>query len=86
MMKQKQYQPLSVAEIAISFFLVDQDQGLLDDVDVKKVVNFAQNLLQYMREEQADLLKEINQNPVYTNELAQRLRSIVEQFKKSENW
>lgn len=84
MMKQKQYQPLSVAEIAISFFLVDQ--GYLDDVEVKKVVSFAQNLLHYVHEKDASLLDEINKNPVYTDEIAQRMRNVIEQFKKSENW
>ncbi len=38
LMKQKQYSPLSVAEMAVSLFAANE--GYLDDVDIKKVVDF----------------------------------------------
>src|SRR6056300_38295 len=38
LMKQKQYSPLSVAEMAVSLFAADQ--GYIDDVDNEKVVDF----------------------------------------------
>ena len=39
LMKQPQYQPMSVAEMAVSLYAVNE--GYLDDVDVTKVVDFA---------------------------------------------
>ncbi len=57
-MKQKQYSPLSVAEMAVSLFAVDK--GYIDDVDLKKVSGFEQELQSYMRTEHAGLLDTIN--------------------------
>ena len=40
-MKQKQYSPFSVAEIAVILFAVDH--GYLDDVELNKIVAFEQD-------------------------------------------
>src|SRR5579863_396243 len=46
-MKQKQYHPLSVAEMAVALFAVDK--GYWDDIPVKSVVEYEQNLMNYVR-------------------------------------
>ena len=47
LMKQVQYSPLSVAQMALSLFAANE--GYLDDVDVKKVVDFEHALQSYMK-------------------------------------
>src|SRR5476649_1656470 len=46
MLKQKQYEPMSVAEMALSLYAVDQ--GFVDDVPLKKVTDFERDLLEYL--------------------------------------
>jgi F-type H+/Na+-transporting ATPase subunit alpha len=84
LMKQKQYSPLSVAEMAISLFAVDQ--GYLDDVEIKRVVDFEHALHGYMRTNQKALLDKINASPDYNDEIAAGLRAAIEDFKANNTW
>jgi len=84
LMKQKQYSPMSVAEQAVSLFAVNE--GYIDDVEIKKVVDFEAALLSYMRSSHADLLKQINDNPVYDDAVESGLRKAVEDFKATHTW
>jgi F-type H+-transporting ATPase subunit alpha len=81
-LKQRQYGPLSVAEMAVSFFVADQ--GYLDDVEVKKITHFEHELHSFMRQRYADLLEQINHNPTYNDEIAAQLKAAVEEFKKTQ--
>jgi F-type H+-transporting ATPase subunit alpha len=84
LMKQKQYSPLSVAEMAIVLFAVDQ--GYLDDVEIKRVVDFEHALHGYMRANQKVLMDKINAAPDYNDEIAAGLRAAIEDFKASNTW
>jgi F-type H+-transporting ATPase subunit alpha len=84
LMKQKQYSPLSVAEMAVSLFAVDQ--GYVDDVDIKKVVEFEHALHGYMRASQKPLMDRINATPDYNDEIAAGLRAAIEDFKSNNTW
>jgi len=79
LMKQKQYAPLTVAEMSVSLFAASE--GYLDDVDLKKVVDFEHALHTYMRAEQSALLDKINETPDYNDEIEAGLRKAVEDFK-----
>lgn len=79
-MKQKQYSPLSVAEMAVVLFAADK--GYLDDIKLNQVVTFEEGLLNYMKSEQADLLAEINKSGDYNDAIEGRLKAAVEAFKK----
>jgi len=57
LMKQKQYQPLTIAEMAVSLYAANE--GYLDNVDVKKVVDFEHALHSYMRANHAELLASV---------------------------
>ena len=78
LMKQSQYAPLSVAEMALSLFAANE--GFLDDVDAKKVVDFESALLAHFKSSFASDLEAINSNPDYNDEVVARLRAIVEDF------
>jgi len=84
LMKQKQYSPLSVAEMAVSLFAVDQ--GYLDDIDNDKVVDFEHALHGYMGASHAALMDKINDTGDYNDEIESGLRAAVEDFKANGTW
>lgn len=83
-MKQNQYCPLTTADMAISLFAVDQ--GLLDDVDLKKIVSFERELQAYFKVNYQGLFDLINQKPDYNDDIAQKLREVVTAFKQTQTW
>lgn len=83
-LKQKQYSPLSVADMAVSLFIADQ--GYLDDVDLKKIVSFEEELRRFMHDKYSDLLQSINDNPTFTEEVEKKLHEAVQDFKKTQSW
>ncbi|MDD9812501.1 MAG: F0F1 ATP synthase subunit alpha [Gammaproteobacteria bacterium] len=84
MMKQPQYQPMSVAEMALSLFAVNE--GYLDEVEVGKSVDFEAALQAHAKSSHAALLEEINGNPEYNDEIAAKLKAVVEDFKANGSW
>ena len=84
MLKQPQYHPLNVAEIAFSWYIVDR--GFLDDVALKEVVNFEVTLLSWLRDQQTALLDEINKHPVLSDETEKKMVEVVKEFKKTQSW
>ncbi len=83
-LKQKQYMPLSVGEMAVLLFAADQ--GYLDDIELLKVVSFAEGLLAYMRAEQADCLANINEKGDYNESIAHDLSQVITSFKTTQTW
>jgi F-type H+-transporting ATPase subunit alpha len=79
-LKQPQYSPLSIAEIALSWFLADK--GFLDDIELKKVREFELNIRHYFHAKHQDILDSINKNPMLNDELAHQLKTIIEAFKQ----
>ena len=84
LMKQKQYSPMSVAEMAISLFAANE--GFLDDVDVNKVLDFEHALHEYMKSEHGELLDKINESGDYNDEIKDGLKQGLEKFKSSQSW
>ncbi len=84
LMKQKQYSPLSVAEMAVSLFAADQ--GYLDDVENDKVVDFEHAMHAYMSANQSTLMDKINESGDYNDDIEAGLRSAVEDFKANGTW
>ena len=83
-MKQPQYSPMTVAEMAVSLYAANE--GYLDDIDVTKVRAFEDGLQAYMRANQAELMEKINRESDYTDEVAAALKSAVEDFKANHSW
>ena len=83
-MKQPQYRPLSTAQMALSLHAVNE--GFLDELEVGQVVAFERALQDYAAAEHAGLLKEIVENPVYSDEVAQKLTAVLDDFKKNGSW
>ena len=76
-MKQKQYAPMSVAEMALSIYSVNN--GYMDKVDRKKIVEFEAAMLAFARSSHKATLDAINAKPeLKANEPA--LKKICEDF------
>ncbi|BAV35067.1 ATP F0F1 synthase subunit alpha [Sulfuricaulis limicola] len=78
-MKQPQYSPMSVAEMAVTLFAVNE--GLLDDVAVNKVRAFEDGLQAYMKQKHQALLDRINATPEFNDVVAGELREAAKSFK-----
>src|SRR6202034_2490263 len=77
-MKQKQYSPMSVAEMALSIFAVNN--GYMDKVELKKIVAFEAALQAFAQTNYESVLKSINEQPKLTKENEAELKKIIEDF------
>ncbi|UOG92215.1 MAG: F0F1 ATP synthase subunit alpha [Candidatus Thiothrix sulfatifontis] len=84
LMKQPQFSPLSVAEMAFSLFAANE--GFLDDVDAKKVVDFEAAMLSYLRSSEKALLDKINEKGDFNDEIAGAMKTALETFKSKNTW
>jgi F-type H+-transporting ATPase subunit alpha len=83
-MKQKQYEPMSVGQMALSLFAVDQ--GYLDDVEVTKVVDFEAAMQSYVKSNHSDLIDELNDKAEYNDDVKDRLAKVLSEFKEKGTW
>jgi F-type H+-transporting ATPase subunit alpha len=84
LMKQKQYAPMSVAEMSVSLFAADR--GYLDDVELDQIGPFESALLSFMNTERGDLMKRIDETGDYNDEIESGLKSAIEEFKTKHAW
>jgi F-type H+/Na+-transporting ATPase subunit alpha len=78
LMKQKQYAPLSVAEMAISLYAANE--GFIDDVPVEKVVDFENALHAFADGNAKDLIETINTTGAYDDVVKSGLKNLLEAF------
>jgi F-type H+-transporting ATPase subunit alpha len=79
LMKQKQFKPLSVAEMALS--LTAANDGYLDDVPVEKINDFETALHDYAAANAKDLAEKIGNSGAYNDEIAAQIKHVIESFK-----
>lgn len=84
LMKQKQYDPLSVAEMGLSLYAVEQ--GFLDDVPVAQVTAFEAALHGFMHSLHAPLMAKINVAGGYDDAIAAKLNEALVEFKQTGSW
>ena len=84
LMKQKQYAPMTVAEMGVVLFAANE--GFLADVPVNKVLDFESALLSYMRTSHGDFMDQINREGKYTDEVIDTMRSALESFVATETF
>ena len=78
LMKQAQYKPLTVAEMALSLYAANE--GHLDAVEVEKVRAFETALHGYARTEHAEFLAALNDSGDYNEDITAQLAKILESF------
>lgn len=84
MLKQKQYMPMTVANMAVSLYAADK--GYLDDVELNKVIAFEAALQDYMNSEYKDLLDSINAKCGFDDEVDKALADAISKFKETQTW
>lgn len=84
LMKQGQYSPMSVAEMALVLFAANE--GFLKDVELTKVVAFEKALLSYAKSQNAELLASVNAKPDFNDDIASKYRALIQQFKATQTW
>jgi len=81
LMKQAQYSPLSVAEMAFSLYAANE--GYLNDVPVNKVVAYEAAMLADMKSNHDDLIAQINESGDYNDGIAAEIKSALDNFKEN---
>jgi F-type H+-transporting ATPase subunit alpha len=83
LLKQSQYKPLTITSQVISIYA--GISGLLDDIDVKRVLEFEEKMHVYLQSNAADILAELADKKAFTDELKDKLTEAVNAFKKTFN-
>jgi F-type H+-transporting ATPase subunit alpha len=81
LMKQPQYAPLSVSDMAISLFAANK--GYLDDVPVEKALAFESSLRAFMKSKYAALMDKLESSKEMDGEAEKAFAAAVEDFKKN---
>ena len=84
LMKQGQYRPLSIAEMALSLYAVNE--GWLDEVPVEKVRAFEAALHSYARAEHAELVARMNEAGAYDDAATAGLKALLEGFAATQSY
>jgi F-type H+-transporting ATPase subunit alpha len=84
LMKQKQYAPLSVAQLAVTLYAAEK--GYLDDLPVAQILPFEKALHAHFASNYADWMKAANDKSDWNNDVEATLKKGIEEFKKTGSW
>ena len=84
LMKQKQYSPMSVAEMGLVLFAVEK--GYLNDVELNKIADFESALLSYMSSEHKDFMESLSETGEYSDEVMKTFTDALDKFKTSQTY
>ena len=84
LMKQKQYSPMSVADMGLSLFAANE--GFLTDIALNKILDFEAALISYFNSEYADMMAKINDGGDYNDEIAAQFKAGIDKFKSTQTW
>lgn len=84
LMKQKQYSPMTVAEMGIVMYAANN--GYLQDVEVNKVLDFESALISYMNAEHADFMQTANETGGYDDAVEEYMVKAIDTFKSTQTW
>ena len=81
LMKQPQYQPLQVWEMAMTLFGVNN--GYFDDIDVSKALAAEKGVRDFAKAKYAALVAEIERDKKFSKDIEAKLHELMKDFKKS---
>jgi len=84
LMKQKQFSPMSVADMGVVLYAAND--GFLEDVETSKIGSFETALLSYMNSEHTDLMADINKTGNFNGEIEATFKAAIEKFKATQTW
>ena len=83
-MKQKQYSPQPVADMAIVLYAANE--GFLKEIELQKIADFESALLSYMSSEYSDLMNTINESGDYNDDIQASLKEAMDKFISTQSW
>ena len=78
LMKQKQYSPLNVGEMAVSLYAANE--GYLDNLEVTQVVPFEAGLHAHVRSSHSAILDKINEAGDYNDDIVAGMKTAIDDF------
>jgi len=81
LMKQAQYQPMQVNEMALTLFAVNN--SYFDDIDVKKALAAERSLRDYIKSKYADLINRIEDKKDISADDEKALKAAIDDWKKN---
>ncbi len=81
LMKQAQYSPMSVSQMALSLFAVNN--GYMDDLDVNKILPFESALMGFMKSKHANIMDTIETSGNLDEATEKALTAAADEFKKA---
>jgi F-type H+/Na+-transporting ATPase subunit alpha len=84
LMKQKQFSPMSVGQMALVLYAANE--GHLKDIDVNKVLDFEAALLSFAKSEYADTMAHIDATGDWNSELEAKFKALITKLKASRTW
>ncbi len=78
-LKQDQYQPMAMADQVIALFA--GVRGFLDDIDVPKIKDFEQGLLEVVHTKYPEVARAITEERVISEETEKKISEIIQEFK-----
>jgi F-type H+-transporting ATPase subunit alpha len=84
LMKQKQYAPMSIAQMALSIYAVNE--GFLDDVPIAKIGAFEAGLHSHLANTQSALMSDIVATGKWDKDVEAVFRRGIEEFKTTGSW
>ncbi|MGH1361330.1 MAG: F0F1 ATP synthase subunit alpha [Burkholderiaceae bacterium] len=80
LMKQAQYQPLQVWEMALTLFAVNE--GYFDDIDVEKALSAEKAMRDFAKAEHSDLVDTIERDKKFDKDIEAKMHELVKSFKQ----
>ena len=81
LMKQPQYQPLQVWEMALTLFAANN--GYFDDIEVPKALAAEKALREFAKSNHGSLVEEIERDKKFSKEVEAKLHELLKDFKKN---
>jgi len=81
LMKQPQYQPLAVWEMALTLFAVNN--GYFDDIEVKKALSAEKSMRDYLKDKYAAVVDGMESKKDLSADEEKALKAAIEDWKKS---
>ena len=84
LMKQKQYAPMSIAQMALSIYAANE--GYLDDVALPQILAFEAGLHAHMANSYGDLEKNIVATGAWDKDIEAQFKQMISEFKATGSW
>jgi F-type H+-transporting ATPase subunit alpha len=81
LLKQPLCNPLSLSQQVVS--LVAAENKLMLDIDIAKIKSFQMDLIEYFEAKYPEIMKEIEEQQVLTDELKEKILSVTKEFKST---